>query len=91
MKISHIAAAAGLFIASLGVGSAAEARPYNDSRYHDGYRDYRGDRDHRWDRHRGERRGHYRSNRGRGRAYAHRGYSRCWTEWRYHRAIRVCR
>jgi hypothetical protein len=89
MKISHIAAAAGLFIATLGVGSAAEARPYNDSPYHDGYRDYRGHRDHRWDRHRGDRRGYYRGYRGR--AYAYGGRPRCWTEWHRHRAVRICR
>ena len=87
MKMSHIAAAAGLFITSLGFSGAAEARPYNDSRYHDGYRDHR---NHRVDRHRGDR-GHYRGNRGRGRAYAYRVHPRCWTEWRHHRAIRVCR
>ena len=88
MKLSHIAAAAGLFIAALGVGGTAEARPHDGGRYS---QDHRGG-DHRWDRGRGNHRGDYRGNRGRGRAYAYgRGRPRCWTEYRRHRAVRVCR
>ena len=88
MKLSHIAAAAGLFIAALGVGGTAEARPDDSGRYS---QDHRGG-DHRWDRGRGNHRGEYRGNRGRGRAYAYgRGRPRCWTEYRRHRAVRVCR
>ena len=44
MKISRIAAAAGLFVATLGIGTAADARPHDGPRWHDsrGYdRDYR--------------------------------------------------
>ena len=84
MKMSHIAAAAGLFVAALGVGGAAEARPYQHVRHYDGHRD------HRWEHGRHDR-GHYRGYRGRGRAYAYRNRPRCWTEWRRHRAVRVCR
>jgi hypothetical protein len=92
MKLSHIAAAAGLFIAALGVGGTAEARPHDGPRYSDGYRDHRGGGDHRWDRGRGHYRDVYRGDRGRGRAYAYgRGRPRCWTEYRRHRAVRVCR
>ena len=78
MKMSHIAAAAGLFIATLGVGSAADARPHRDVRWHDGYRDH--------GRHDYRHHGYYR-----GRGYAYRAHPRCWTEWRHHHRVRVCR
>jgi len=82
MKMSHIAAAAGLFVASLGVATSADAQPY------------RGDRHQQVDRHHGDRhRGPGWNNdhgRGRGHAYGH-NRRRCWTEWRHHRRIRVCR
>ena len=100
MKLSHIAAAAGLFIASLGVAGTADAQPYHGDRGHSGYHhDDRGDRwdgDHRghgnrgWD---GDRRGHgdrgWHGNRG---WHDNRGWQRhCRTEWRHHHRVRICR
>jgi hypothetical protein len=87
MKMSHIAAAAGLFVASLGVATSADAQPYRGDRHHQVDRD-RGDR-YEGNRHRGDRWNHDR--RGRGYAYGHNNHRRCWTEWRHHRRIRVCR
>lgn len=77
MRMSHIAAAAGLFVASLGIATSADAQPHRGDRYH------QADRHHGpgWNRDRG---------RGRGHAYGY-GHRRCWTEWRHHRRIRVCR
>ena len=76
MKIRAMFAAAGLVIAAMGVSTAADARP------HDGWRDGRGWHDngrHRgWENRRGGYRNHYRGR-------------RCWTEYRHHRRIRVCR
>lgn len=81
MRMSRIAAAAGLFIAALGLGGAADARHY----------DARDGRHYGWnDHHRG--RGYY-GPRGydRPRGYAYRHHPCCWTEWRHHHRIRVCR
>lgn len=76
MKIRTIFAAAGLVIAAMGVSGSADARP------HDGWRGDRGG----WH---GNHRGWNNDRRYRGRGY---GYGRrCWTEWRHHRRIRVCR
>jgi hypothetical protein len=83
MKITHIAAAAGLVVAALGVSTSANAQ------------DWRGDRDHR--EYRGDYRGHDRHDgrgydRDRGRHYGwDRHHRRCWTEWRHHHRVRVCR
>lgn len=75
MKITHLIAA-GLAVATLGIGSAATAQDYRQ-----GYdqRDHRGDRrdDRRYDR-RDDRR-----------HYDHR--PRCHTEWRHHHRVRICR
>lgn len=42
MRMSHIAAAAGLFVSALGVGTAADAQPYHGDRWHHGDREHRG-------------------------------------------------
>ncbi len=75
MRMSHIAAAAGLFIASLGVASTADAQPYRGNGWHNGHNEYRGHGprdDRRW-----------RGNRG--------SHRHCWTEWHHHHRVRVCR
>ncbi|WP_231639303.1 hypothetical protein [Sphingomonas profundi] len=82
MNIRIALAAAGLVLASLGATTGAEARPHRDDGYH---RDH--GRHHGWDRGRrgwnDRRYGH------------HAGYYRparhCWTEWRHHHRVRVCR
>jgi hypothetical protein len=79
MKLFRMFATAGLVVASLGVSTAASAR------------DHHGDRD--WGRHERHDRGWH------GRDWRHHdnghhygwGHNRCHTEWRHHRAVRVCR
>jgi hypothetical protein len=98
MKIAHMFAAAGLMVATLGIGTAAEAQPgrgdrwdHHDRGRHNGWD--RNDRRHgRWDRHDRRDRRHWNNGR-RNRSYAYRnGYNnRCWTEWRYNQRIRICR
>ena len=95
MKIRTMLLTAGLAIASLGVSAGASAQTYNGGdRHQDGYRNdgdrhdqgYRNNdrRDERRDDHRRDWRGHGR----------HNGWNRhqhCWTEWRHHHNVRVCR
>ncbi len=81
MKLTHLIAA-GLMVAGLGVSSTAATA-----------QDYRGDRgyDHRGDRgydHRGDRGWH---DRGRGHGYGWNNHRRCYTEWRHHRRVQICR
>ena len=83
MKIPHIFAATGLVVAAMTASTSAEAQSWH------------GDRGHGWH---GDRGWH-----GRGgywhRPYWHRaryyGYGwrhpHCWTEWRWHHRVRVCR
>lgn len=83
MKIAKFFVAAGLAVAALGVSGGAEARDWN----HNGRPD-RFDRHDRW--HNGPR---WNGNRG---WYGHdRRWNnhrvRCWTEWRHHHRVRVCR
>ena len=78
MKIRNALAAAGLLMSAVVAAAPAEARDhgrYEDDRFD--RRDYRHDRGRHygWDR---------------GRRYGYR-YRRCWTEYRHHRAYRVCR
>lgn len=99
MKILNAIAAAGLLLSTGTIATAAQAQNYNGD--HSQYdRDHRGDdrgqydRDHRggddrrnWDRH--DNGHHYGWDRGR-----HNGWNnhrRCWTEWRHHRQVRICR
>ncbi|KTR85243.1 hypothetical protein NS277_01400 [Novosphingobium barchaimii] len=104
MKIKTIVAAG--LLAILGTSATAEAHDWRRDRDHHGRhdrRDWRGDhrdwrgshRDWRGDRRdwrgnrdywRGDRRWGYND----GRRWDRRG-NRCWTEWRHHRQIRVCR
>lgn len=85
MKLATIAAAAGLGMTALmGTAGTAEAQSYRDRGY--GYdRGY----DQRYDHGRYEDRGYHRGGRWdrHGRGYPH----RCWTEWRHHHRVRVCR
>ena len=79
MRMSHIAAAAGLFLASLGVATSADAQPYRGGdRWHQGDRHH----DRGWDRGRGH---------GWGRGHGHGWRQHCWTEWHHHHRVRVCR
>ena len=78
MKIIKTIAAAGLLLSTVTIAASAQAQDYRDGQRYDHARDDRGD--HRYDR-RDDRR-HYgwdRHNR------------RCWTEWRHHRQVRICR
>jgi hypothetical protein len=90
MKMSRIAAIGGLFVAALGLGTAAEARPDGprwDNGRHYG-RQY--DRGHHYGHDRGY--GYDRGNYRRGPRYGFNGpRHRCWTEWRHHHRVRVCR
>jgi hypothetical protein len=100
MRILKISAALALMAGSLGLTATADAHPY-DGRHDRVERvahrdDYR--RDHRrydrprYDRRRYEdrRRNQWRRHEAR-RHHAYRNPRRCWTEWRHHRRIRVCR
>lgn len=97
MKIPHIFAATGLVVAAMTASTSAEAqrwhgdggRGWHDDRGWQGDRGWRGDRG--WH---GDRGGYgYRG-------YRHRPYwrhadygwrYRCWTEWRWHHRVRICR
>lgn len=88
MKAGKFITAAALMLASLGAGTAASARDHgydnrgHYSQRHDdrGYRGHRGYDNRRYYGHRQDRRW---SN--------GRHDRRCWTEWRHHRQVRVCR
>lgn len=76
MKLSHIMAAAGIALASLGAASGASAQPYQNGRHDRHYDNGRHDDGRRW--HGGRRwNGH--------------GRNRCHTEWRHHHRVRICR
>jgi hypothetical protein len=80
MRIIKALAAAGLALSAVAMGSAAQAQDYDHGRY-DHRRDYRGDRyDHDRGRHNGWNRG-----------YGFRDHRHCWTEWRHHRRVTICR
>ena len=85
MKITQMLAVAGLVVASLGASTAADAKDHG--RGHE-YQNHRGgdDRgrgyDRRDDRH--DNGNHYGWRNGR-------GHQRCYTQWRHHRQVRVCR
>ncbi|RZM02412.1 MAG: hypothetical protein EOP68_21130 [Sphingomonas sp.] len=83
MSLRNLAAALGLVIATVGAGSAADAQPDRRDGYH------RDGQDRRYNdngRHRG-----WNNDRGRGRGHGWNNQRRCWTEWRHHRRVRVCR
>ncbi|CAN5537935.1 hypothetical protein BH09PSE4_BH09PSE4_14290 [soil metagenome] len=82
MKMFKLAAAAGLVIASMGVATAADAQQYRGDRsssyrHDDNRRDYRESR----------------FDRGRHYGWRNNGHHRvrCWTEWRHHHRVRICR
>ena len=83
MKIIKTIMAAGLLLSTATIATGAEAQSYrHGDRYghHDRGRDYgrhHGGRGYGWDRGR-----HYGWNR---------FHRRCWTEWRWHHRVRVCR
>jgi len=78
MKIARLFVAAGLAVAALGVGTAAQARDWNQNGRPDRY-----DRAERWQ----HNRGYY----GHDRRWNRHHRVRCHTEWRHHHRIRVCR
>lgn len=81
MKILKISLALAMVASSIGVVATAEAHPRGDRhRYEQRHYD-RHYRDHR----RYERPRHWSDRRYRG------NHRRCWTEWRHHRKVRVCR
>jgi hypothetical protein len=76
MKRNNILVAVGLVVAGLGISTAADAQQYGGGNY--GHQD----RDHRYGRH----------DNGRHNGWGNgRGHRRCWTEYRHHRQVRVCR
>jgi len=85
--LTKIIAAAGIAVASIAAAAPADAQRYDGNRY-----EQRHDRQDRWDRghHRGWDRGHHR---GWDRRYYNRGrhHRSCWTEWRHHRRVTICR
>ena len=83
MKITRMLAAAGLVVASLGVATVADAKDHG--RGHE-YREDRGHDDRGYDRRhdRHDNGNHYGWRNGR-------GHHRCYTEWRHHHRVRVCR
>jgi hypothetical protein len=100
MRIPHIFAATGLVVAAMTFSTSAEAQRWHGDRGHDrGWHDDRGWHGDRGWRGRG---GYWHSPRWRGRGgywhsprWRHAGYGwrspRCWTEWRWHHRVRVCR
>ena len=80
MKLTTLLAA-GLMAATVGAPGVASAQVYGGHGHYDrDYREYRGDRHDRYDR--------------RDYGYRHGGYRhgpRCWTEWRHHHRVRICR
>lgn len=78
MKIKHLIAA-GLMVAGLGVTTAASAQDYRGDRY-----EHRGDRRDYRDDHRGY-------DRGRGYGWNRHHRTHCYTTWRHHHRVRVCR
>ena len=89
MRIIKALAAAGLALSATAMGTAAQAHDYDHGRYDHGrdYRDARYDRGDRYDRYDYDRGRHYGWNRG----YGFRDHRHCWTEWRYHRRVTICR
>ncbi|MET0307531.1 MAG: hypothetical protein ABW023_02390 [Sphingomonas sp.] len=86
--LTKIMAAAGIAFATVAAAAPADAQRYRGDRY-----EQRHDRHDRWDRghHRGWDRGYHRGW-DRGRSYYRGRYHRnCWTEWRHHRRVTVCR
>lgn len=90
MKKLGIFATAALMLASVGVSTSASAQRYGNDRQYErrddrgrGYDHRRYDGDRRFYNHRGDRRWQ--------RNHGWRNDRRCWTEWRHHRQIRVCR
>ncbi|CAN5363979.1 hypothetical protein BH09PSE3_BH09PSE3_14370 [soil metagenome] len=95
MKAYRIFATAALMLASLGISTAASAQVYGNDRHYDSRVDReRGDNHRRYD---GDRRHNdYRNYDRRGdrrwqRNHGWRNDRRCWTEWRHHRQVRICR
>ncbi len=83
MRILKIMAAAGLALSALTMGTAVQAHDYDHGRYGGEYRNHR---DYRYDQSR-----HYGWQRGYGYRSGWRDHRRCWTEWRHHRRITICR
>ncbi|MES2291113.1 MAG: hypothetical protein V4530_15400 [Pseudomonadota bacterium] len=88
MKAGRIATAA-LMLASVGISSAASARDYGYGRDDRGYSQRHDDRGYRDSRRYDDRR--YYGHRNDRRWNGWRNDRRCWTEWRYHHRVRICR
>jgi hypothetical protein len=85
MKILKLSLALAMVASSLGMTVTADAHPRGDRHRYEDRRDYRDHRRHYRDHHRYERPRHWNDRRYRGH------HHRCWTEWRHHRKVRVCR
>lgn len=100
MKLRTLLAAAGLAIAAMGASSGAQAQAYDGGPRHDNGRHVdrdhdngrRGGPEHNREFRRGDNRGYHRGDdRGHHRGYDRRGSRRCWTEYRHHQRVRICR
>lgn len=80
MKIFKLSLALAMAVTGIGMTATAEAHPRDHHRWEHRDRDHHRYRDYR----RYDRPRHW-SNRG------YRDHRRCWTEWRHHRRVRVCR
>ncbi|MDQ2879096.1 MAG: hypothetical protein M3R41_08490 [Pseudomonadota bacterium] len=89
MKILNAIAAAGLLLSTASIATAADAQNYGGD-HHQYDRDHRGDRDR--DYRRDDRRDNgHRYGWRHSRHYGWNDHRRCWTQWRHHRQVRVCR
>jgi len=90
MKISHIFAATGLMVAAITASSSADAQQWrggHGARHHGYDRGWDHGRDRGW-----HDRGYWHGSRWRGARYGYGWHRpRCWTEWRWHHRVRICR
>jgi hypothetical protein len=84
MNILKTIAAAGLLLSTATIATSADAQDYR----HGGDRYGHHDRDRGRDYNRNDRGRHYGWDRGR---HGWNNHRRCWTEWRWHHRVRVCR
>ena len=87
MKIPHIFAATGLMVAAMTASTSADAQQWHGDRGRSHYDHGRGwEHGGRW-----HDRGYWHGPRWRRVGYYGWGYRHCWTEWRWHHRVRVCR
>lgn len=92
MKISHIFAATGLMVAAMTASTSADAQQWHGDRDRSHYDHGRGwGHDRGWHDRGWHDRGYWHGPRWRSARYEGWRYPRCWTEWRWHHRVRVCR